>query len=148
MSLRIIPENKQISSINSTQFGDAAVHAPGLQDVLRNQEGPLNLSSKINNRHPLEARVANWEQTQHDAKMESYRRIFGSGVPIQRAMELQIVESTDFKPQILGGSDSMHRDILLNKDASLDWEDVYKGGLESGSNVKDFHSDMEKRMNI
>lgn len=63
-------------------------------------------------------------------------------------MELEIVESTDFKPQLLGGSDSMHRDILLNKDSSIDWEDVYTGGLTNGSNVKDFHSELEKRMNI
>ncbi|CAK7895040.1 proteasome maturation factor Ump1p [[Candida] anglica] len=149
MSLRLIPENKQASSIQSTQYGVAAQHAPGLPDVLRSGEGPSNLASKINNRHPLEARIQNWEETQLETKFESYRRIFGAGEPIKRTMELELVEATDFKPQVLGGSDSLHRDILLNKDTSIEWEDVYKGGLEGGnSNVQDFHSDMERKMNI
>lgn len=104
------------------------------------------MASQINNRHPLEARVANWEETQWETKMESYRRIFGSGVPIQRTMELELVGATDFKPLVLGGPDSMHQDILLNKDTSIDWEDIYKGGLENGS--LDFHTEMEKRMGL
>lgn len=119
-----------------------------MHDVLRGQEGPANLSSKINNRHPLELRVGNWEQTQLETKMETYRRIFGSGVPIQRTMDLEIINATDFKPDVLGGPDPMHRDILLNKDTTVDWEDVYKGGLESGLSAPDFHTSLEKRMNL
>ena len=42
----------------------------------------------------------------------------------------------------------MHKDILLNKDSSVDWEDVYPGGFANGDNVKDFHSEMEKQMGI
>lgn len=63
-------------------------------------------------------------------------------------MELKIIEETDFKPQVLGGSSDIHKDILLNKDTSIDWEDVYTGGLESGNNVKDFHTDLEHKMGI
>lgn len=63
-------------------------------------------------------------------------------------MELNILDATEFKPQVLGGSDSMHRDILLNREATVDWEDVYKGGFEAGYHVTDFHSEMEKRMGI
>lgn len=59
--------------------------------------------------------------------MEQYRRVFGSAEPIKREMDLQIVQSTDFVPSVLGGSSNVHRDILLNKDASVDWEDVYTG---------------------
>lgn len=119
-----------------------------MQDILKTQEGPLNLASKLNNRHPLEQRIANWEETQYQTRLETYRRVFGAGEPIKRTMELEIVDATDFKPQLLGGSDSMHRDILLNNDASVDWEDVYRGGLESGNHVQDFHSEMEKKMGI
>lgn len=108
----------------------------------------MSLASKINNRHPLEERVQNWEQTQYDARLESYRKIFGAGEPIKRTMELEIVEATDYRPSVLGGPSSIHKDILLNKDTSADWEDIYVGGLESGANVKDFHSEMEKRMGI
>ena len=106
------------------------------------------MASKINNRHPLEARISGWEQTQHETKLETYRRVFGSGEPIKRTMELEIVDATDYKPSVLGGSDSMHRDILMNKDTSVDWEDIYHGGFEGGNQVKDFHSEMEKRMNM
>lgn len=74
--------------------------------------------------------------------------MFGAGEPIKRTMELNVIDATDFKPQILGGSDSLHKDILLNRDATVDWEDVYKGGFEAGHNVKDFHSEMEKQLGI
>lgn len=149
-SLRVVPENDNKATINHTQFGEQAAHAPGLNDVLRSQEGPANLSSKINNRHPLESRLKNWDENQHQTRLESYRRIFGAGEPIKRSMELSIVDATDFKPEILGGSsvNELHKDVLLNRDASIDWEDVYKGGMTDGYNVKDFHSEMERKMGI
>lgn len=108
----------------------------------------MNLASKINNRHPLEARLSNWDQTQFDARMETYRRVYGAGEPIKRQMELNIIEATDFKPSVLGGPDSLHKDILMGTDASIDWEDIYKGGFENGANVKDFHTEMEKKVGI
>lgn len=67
--------------------------------------------------------------------------MFGAGEPIRRTMELEIVEHSDYKPLILGGSDSMSRDILMGKDASVDWEDVYKG-----ESVVDMHSEMERKV--
>lgn len=146
--MRIVPENGHQSSINSTKYGAPAEHAPGLQDILKTQEGPLNMASKINNRHPLESRISNWESTQQQTQLETYRRIFGAGEPIKRTMDLEIVDATDFKPSVLGGSANIHKDILLNKDASVDWDDIYKGGIESGNNVKDFHTEMEKKMGI
>ncbi|ODQ79821.1 hypothetical protein BABINDRAFT_13428 [Babjeviella inositovora NRRL Y-12698] len=145
-SLRIIPENNQHAQVDSVRFGDAAPSAPALQDILRAEQGPLSIASQLNNRHPLEARIANWEKTQHDAKLEQYRRIFGAGEPIKRTMELQIVENTDFKPQLLGGSSNLHRDILLGKDTSIDWEDVYTGS--EFSNIGGFHTEMERKVGI
>lgn len=96
----------------------------------------------------MEGRITNWDQTQQDTKLEMYRRVFGAGEPIKRTMELEIIEATDFKPSVLGGVDGMHRDMLLNRDSTVDWEDVYPGGFESGNNVKDFHTEMEKKMGI
>lgn len=147
--MKVVPDNSKLSStINHTEFGDIANHAPGLKDVLKTQEGPSNLASKINNRHPLESRIHNWEETQQQTRLETYRRIFGAGEPIKRTMELKIIDETDFTPQTLGGPSDVHKDILLNKDASIDWEDIYKNGLENGNNVKDFHSEMEHKMGI
>lgn len=134
--------------MSSTAFGDAAPHAPGLQDILRTGEGPLNIASKVNNKHPLESRVANWEETQYETKLEMYRRIFGAGEPIKRTMDLQIIEATDFTPLAVGGPSNLHKDILLNKDTSVDWEDIYKDGFETSNHMKDFHSEMEKKLGM
>lgn len=101
---------------------------------MRSDEGPLNISSKINNRHPLESRIQNWETTQHELKLEQYRRIFGAAEPIKRTMELKIVEQTDFMPNALGNASNVHRDILLNKDTSIDWEDIYTGMFQIKQN--------------
>ncbi|CAD1813075.1 Proteasome maturation factor UMP1 family protein [Candida parapsilosis] len=149
MSLRIIPSDSRESKVSSTHFNDASKNTPSLSEKLHTQSGPVNISSKINNLHPLQSRVNNWEHTQQDTRLETYRRIFGAGEPIKRTMELSIVENTDFKPQVLGGSDPMHRDVLLGKDTSLDWEDVYPNGLsQNGNNVMDMHSEMEKRLGL
>lgn len=147
--MRIIPSDSRESEVSSTHFNAPSTNAPSLSETLHTQSGPINISSKINNLHPLQSRVNNWEQTQQDTRFETYRRIFGAGEPIKRTMELSIVENTDFKPQVLGGSDPMHKDMLLGKDASLDWEDVYPNGLnQNGSNVMDMHSEMEKRLGL
>lgn len=146
--MRIVPENKAYTAVSSTTFGDLSENTPALQDTLRAQQGPLNIASQLNNRHPLEARISNWEETQYQTRLETYRRVFGAGEPIRRTMELNIVDATDYKPALLGGSDTLHKDILLNRESSIDWEDVYKGGFEAGGHVADFHSEMEKRMGI
>lgn len=135
-SLRIVPESSQPSAVDSTKFGEGAPSAPGIQDILRSDEGPLSIGSKINNRHPLENRIQNWETTQHELKLEQYRRIFGAAEPIKRTMELKIVEQTDFVPNSLGNASNVHRDILLNKDTSIDWEDIYTGELDTCTNKK------------
>jgi proteasome maturation protein len=98
----------------------------------------------MNGKHPLEARLAKWDETQLDFKLESYRRMFGAGEPIRRSMELQIAKDTHFAPQSLGGGRSLHQDILENRDHLIDWEEVYPG--ESGK--LDFHNELERRMGV
>lgn len=147
-SLRIVPESSEQEAVSSVAFGEAAAHAPGLQDVLRTQEGPLSIASKVNGRHPLEARVGKWEQTQHETRMEMYRRVFGAGEPVRRGMELAIVEASEFRPSMVSSGAAMHRDILMNKDARVEWEEVYPNGFESGNAVADFHTQMERAMGM
>lgn len=144
--MRAVPQDKHLSAVLSTLFGPASANAPALQDTLRAQQGPLNIASKLNGRHPLELRLQQWEETQHSTRMETYRRVFGAGEPMRRTMELALVDS-DYTPAAVGGGDKMHRDILLNRETDVDWEDVYRGGLESGV-VEDMHSEMERRMGI
>ncbi|KAG7833685.1 hypothetical protein KL943_003793 [Ogataea angusta] len=156
--LRLIPGEAHSSRVSVTSFGETAPSAPGLHDTLRSGEGPLSVSSKINNRHPLESRVQNWDTTQREHQLEAYRRIFGAADPIKREMELKLVQDTDFRPAVLGGSSNLHRDILLNKETSIDWEDIYSGkfaqttctntAAASDRPPMDFHTEMEKRFGI
>ena len=38
-----------------------------------------------------------------------------------------VSEADGFRPSVLGGGAGVHADILRNRDASCDWEDVYAG---------------------
>ncbi|ODV82752.1 hypothetical protein CANARDRAFT_30603 [[Candida] arabinofermentans NRRL YB-2248] len=147
-NLRLIPSDSKPSTVQSNAYGPAAPSAPALHDTLRSGEGPLSVSSKINNRHPLEARIQNWDQHARDQQLESYRRIFGAADPIKREMELSIVEQDSFKPMILGGGyeSSLQKDILLNRETTIDWEDIYTG-FDSKPQL-DFHTEMEKKFGI
>ncbi len=118
-----------------------------MPDTLRKQQGPLSIASEVNGRHPLESRIQKWEENQRNIKLESYKRLFGAAEPMRRTLELQVVEQTDFKPAVLGEAASgIHRDILLNKDADIDWEDIY---TDFDSQMpRDFHSEMERKVGI
>lgn len=146
--MRIVPENSHSASVSSTSFGGSSNNVPSLPDTLRQQQGPLSIASQVNGRHPLEARLSGWDTAQEATKLEMYRRVFGAAEPIRRTMELGIIEATDFRPELLGGPDAMHRDVLLNRESTVDWEDVYQGGFESGRGVSDFHSEMERKLGI
>lgn len=140
MPLQVVPNGDLRNEIASDSFGIASNAILTLPDTLRTGQGPLNFASNINNRHPLEGRVANWDATQQATRMEMYRRVFGAGEPIKRQMELAIVDN-EFTPM---STDLMHKDILLGKDNDIDWEDVYRGPEA----VPDFHTAMEKKMGM
>lgn len=145
--MRLVPEGNLHTEVDTVKFGEPAPSAPVLQDAMRSGTAPaaLNISSQVNHKHPLENRLKNWESNQHATRMEMYRRIFGAGEPIRREMELSMLE-TDFRPSIAGGPSNVHKNILLNREASIDWEDVYTDF--STNNCPDFHSEMEKKMQI
>lgn len=73
--------------------------------------------------------------------------MFGSAAPIKREMEMNIVKETDFKPEVLrdGVIPSPSEDILLNREATVGWEDIYKGFDKP---AVDFHTEMERKMGI
>ena len=124
MPLSLVPESSQASHVRNTQYAPPAPSAPGSIDTLRAQ-GPVSIASQINNRHPIESRILNWEATNTRLQMETRRRLLGMADPIKREMELELVQQSEFRPQVLGGSARLHSDILQNKDWSVDWEDVY-----------------------
>lgn len=147
--MNVVPPTDYKTSVSTADSKQSSSHAlEALPDTFRQQEGgAIPLSSQLNDRHPLESRLQNWEQTQRSRQLEQYRQIFGIAEPMKRVMELEIVDRTDFNPL---NQSSLHRDILLNKDASIDWEDVYPGtGLQSGNVLgDDVHATIERRTGI
>lgn len=152
MKLTITPNSSQLQEVRNTDFASNAPSAPGLVDSLRSQ-GPVSISSRINNRHPIESRILNWEDNMNKNKMETHRRLFGIADPIKREMELSIVKQSEFKPKVLGGSCNIHSDILQNKDTSIDWEDIYKHSSDeiiynTPNSSLSFHTQMEHNISI
>ena len=146
--MSIVPKGHQ-DRVSTSQ--GVTSNAASLPDTLRMQEGgAVPLSSQLNDRHPLMHRVQNWEETQHRRQLEQYRYIFGLAEPMRRMMEIGIVDATDFNP-VSQGQSSIHRDILMNKETSVDWEDIYpeNNGLLSGNMVgDDVHTQIERKVGI
>jgi hypothetical protein len=59
--------------------------------------------------------------------MEMLRRQFGIAEPVRRGMELKIAAAGEWRPAALGGSSSVHKDILEGRDCEIGWEDVFTG---------------------
>lgn len=148
ITMNIVPDNTFKSSISTDKAGEHKSNAvQSLPDVFREQVGARPMNTQLNDRHPLESRISNWEETQHKRQLEQYRQIFGIAEPMKRVMELKLVENTDFNP--LNHSE-LHRDILMNKETSIDWEDVYPAAdFPSGMMVgDDLHTKIERKMGI
>ena len=109
--------------------------------------------------------------------MEGLRRVYGLGEPIRRGMELRIAGAGEWRPSVLGGSASVHSDVLNGRDTEVSWEDVFKGesvlgcfespesgdwrwvlvrwvlmyGVLVGNDLReqpDFHTEMEAKMKM
>lgn len=156
-SLRLAPGSNAPSQVSSTSFGEGAPSVPALRDTIRGTTGPALMSELLNNRHPLESRLAQWETTQQELKMQIMRRTLGPSEPIIRTMEMEAIKATDqFLPsQVLGYEQhSAHSNVLRNSTEKVDWEDIYPEMGENGTQgplaaVKmDMHSALAKRMGL
>jgi proteasome maturation protein len=78
--------------------------------------------------------------------MAGLRRTFGMAEPIRRGMELKIVKGGEWKPAVLGGTASVHEEILSGRDTDCTWEDVYKG--DELRNVPGFHDELERKVRM
>ncbi|KAA8894061.1 proteasome maturation factor UMP1 [Sphaerosporella brunnea] len=141
MSLRIIPADSHSSTVSSVANRKGAPSASSVPDALRNH-GSHSVATDVNNRHPLEARLKAWDQTQMDLKMEGLRRLYGAAEPIRRGMEIKMC--ADYKPIQLGGPSNLHKDILENHDCSIDWEDIFTGN-DNVYELPDFHTELEAK---
>lgn len=80
-------------------------------------------------------------------KMEGLRRTFGISEPIRRGMELKITREGEWRPVVLGGSQrGVHEDILMGKDTSIEWEDVFMG--EESRTLPNFHEEVERKVRM
>lgn len=133
----------------STDKGLNSNAIKSLPDTLRQQNGgSVPHSSQLNNRHPLESRLQQWDQTQQTRQLEQYRQIFGIAEPMKRVMDLKLVKQTDFNPL---NQSNLHRDILLNKESSIDWEDIYgESPLNQSGNLlgDEIHAKIESHTGI
>jgi proteasome maturation protein len=156
--MRIAPASGHSNSYTHLQGKSVgAPSAPGIHDTLRTGVGPsvahaspsshTTSSAVPDSAHPLETRLKKWEETQDQLKMEGLRRTFGISEPIRRGMELKIAREGDWRPLALGaGRRGVHEDILLGKDASIEWEDVFMG--DESRTLPSFHEEVEKKVRM
>ncbi|KAI1185682.1 proteasome maturation factor UMP1-domain-containing protein [Nemania serpens] len=163
--MRIVPPAQHGSTFTHLPPSTSAPSAPGVYDVLRqglNPSAALSASSSSSSstppapvsRHPLESRLKAWEATQESLRMESLRKTFGMAEPIRRGMELKITRDGSWRPACLGGgggptgvgSASVHEDVLMGREASCDWEDVFTGEEQRGA--LGIHEEMERKLKI
>ncbi|KAK6075070.1 proteasome maturation factor UMP1 [Seiridium cupressi] len=151
MSMRIVPSANNPTSFTHLKSAGAP-SAPGLHDTLRHGVGPapshLSTPDAPISRHPLESRLKAWQATQESVRMETLRKTFGIAEPIRRGMEAKIVSEGSWRPAALGGAgkNSVHEDILGNRDTSVDWEDVYTG--EDQRSAVGIHEEMERKLKM
>ncbi|KIH92280.1 proteasome maturation protein [Sporothrix brasiliensis 5110] len=170
MSLRIVPVDAHADSFSHVASRErGAPSAPGVHDLMRHGVGPkvaapsADLSSKaaatgaaapqLDSAHPLEARLKQWEVTRENMRMEMLRRTYGVAEPVRRGMELKITRDGEWRPLALGSAGpgsallpSVHEDILLGRDTTVDWEDIYTG--EESRAVPTFHEEMERKLRM
>lgn len=150
--MNVVPTSNFKSAITSTT---GKTHQSqiinSLPDTLREQTSAHPITQSINEQHPLQSHLQQYDQTQQSRQLQQYRDIFGIAEPTKRVMDLQIINKTDFNPL---NQNNLHSDIYLNKDCSLDWEDIYKveKGLVSevdNGNVQDaLHEKIELNLGI
>ncbi|KAK9446837.1 uncharacterized protein V1518DRAFT_422766 [Limtongia smithiae] len=164
MSLRIVPKDSYATSVPPPAIATATV--PALTDHLRANKAPAPIADTLNTAanalsadHPIAQRLEKWEETQLNLKLENLRMLFGTHEPVKRMMELEACKATaPFYPEVLRRADTLMAsgapgagtdvatEILLGKDASVDWEDVYGGMMDT--RALDFTLDLERRMQM
>lgn len=65
-------------------------------------------------------------------------------------------EADSFRPSVLGRASGVHEEILMGRDTTVDWEDVYAGqdgvrlaeGGEGRQGVVGWHEEMERMVRM
>ncbi|KAF9283003.1 D-tyrosyl-tRNA(Tyr) deacylase [Mortierella alpina] len=141
-SLRLAPSSK------STSAGSASVldtsNSYGLHDTMR--FGMRQIASEVTEKHPLENRLAEWDNTQMELKMNMARNMYGMHAPIKMAMERSLVVKAR-GPSMLPQRSNLGLDILNGKDETIDFED-FLNVPEMSTDMVDVHTVMEHQLGL
>ncbi|CAO3574683.1 unnamed protein product [Mortierella alpina] len=141
MSLRLAPSSK------STSAGSASVldtsNSYGLHDHALWHE---TIASEVTEKHPLENRLAEWDNTQMELKMNMARNMYGMHAPIKMAMERSLVIKAR-GPSMLPRRSNLGLDILNGKDETIDFED-FLNVPEMSTDMVDVHTVMEHQLGL
>ncbi|KAI9480122.1 hypothetical protein LPJ78_003281 [Coemansia sp. RSA 989] len=115
----------------------------GIMDIM--EKGPTErLDQKLATGHPLESRLASWDNSQLNMKLHMQRQIYGLHAPMRTMMEIKSVQQT---PSILGSRASLiQRNILMGKDETLDVAEIFDDISEV--EVTNVHSMLAARLNV
>ncbi|KAG0310845.1 hypothetical protein BGZ97_012273 [Linnemannia gamsii] len=142
ISLRLAPSSKA-SSASSASVLDTS-NSYGLHDTMR--FGMRQIASEVSSKHPLENRLAEWDNTQMELKMNMARNMYGMHAPIKMAMERSLVIQAR-GPSMLPQRSNLGLDILAGKDESIDFED-FLNVPEMSTDMVDVHVVMERQLGI
>jgi len=135
-SYRVVPPvQPQSASINDT------AGSLGLHDTL--QYGLRNISTETS-KDGFENRLAKWQETQDNLKLNMLRDLHGLHAPMRLLMERRIVSANPHMPAM--PLSNIHLDILMGRDEALDPADFFLG-MESGPPLN-IHTDMEKKLRL
>ncbi|KAK9453262.1 hypothetical protein V1511DRAFT_505185 [Dipodascopsis uninucleata] len=158
--MKIVPHTEHATTVPKPSFPSEKVSE--LSNHILAGRPPVPISNDLNSASTeasaLEARIKNWDRNQFDFKMQNLRRIFGTHEPVKRVMEIEACRaSRAYCPEVLqradwmmangapGSRNDLATEILLGRDAVVDWEDIY-GGMDEIP--MDFHTELERRMNM
>ncbi|KAI9501074.1 hypothetical protein GGI25_003811 [Coemansia spiralis] len=132
------------ANLNSSSVLPQSSSISGLQDIVNN--GPIKkVNDEFTKGHPLESRLANWENSQLGMKLHMQRQIYGLHAPLRTMMEIQSVQKA---PSLLGSRASrIQLDILMGKDDTIGVEDVFSDdALEA--DIPDVHRMLAQKLNL
>ncbi|KAJ2851032.1 hypothetical protein IWW36_001459 [Coemansia brasiliensis] len=115
----------------------------GIMDIMG--QGPTErMDQKLTTGHPLESRLANWDNSQLNMKLHMQRQIYGLHAPMRTMMEIKSVQQT---PSILNSRVSMiQRNILMGKDETLDISEIFDDNSEV--EITNVHNMLATRLNV
>ncbi|KAI9229048.1 MAG: proteasome maturation factor UMP1 [Piptocephalis tieghemiana] len=111
----------------------------GTHDTMRH--GVRSVAFDAVQKHPLERRLAKWEETQTNLKSDLHRRVYGLHLPLRQAMERDIVSKLPGHPAL--PSHNLASDILNGTDETFDFSDFLN---QPQDNITDMVTDLPRAM--